>query len=279
MAEPDLIADYLRSLRDCLRWRSDAADLVDEAEDHLRLSAERLARECGDPLEAQRLTLTRFGDPTVVALAFATAPTGGVVMPTQFTRTAGKVALVAALGWLVLAVVGAYATGAITPYSDATYLVSAVVATMAVAATAIALVGMLVRAGERSGPWMFAAVALSCLSLVAAALVTWGIVVWGLLIWLACAIALGRMRAIGVTTRPLDWALVAAWPVSLGLWLLVDLLELGPLDSYGDYPAAAAAGIAALGVLMAVGLFSVGRQLAAEIPAGVPRETAPAAPA
>ena len=279
MAESDLIADYLRSLRDCLRWRSDAADLIDEAEDHLRLSAERIARECGDPLEAQRLTLTRFGDPTVVALAFATAPTGGVVMPTQFTRAAGKVAMVAALGWLVLAVVGAYATGAITSYSDSTYLWSSLVATVSVAATAIALIGMLVRAGERSGPWMFAAVALSCLSLAATAFMTWGIVMWGLLIWLTCAIALGRMRAAGVTTRPLDWALLAAWPASLGVWVLVHQLELGPLDTYGEYPAAAAVGITTLGVLMAVGLLSVGRRLAAEVPADLPRQTAPAAPA
>ena len=89
MAEPDLIADYLRSLRQCLRWRPDAADLIDEAEDHLRLSAERIARECGDPLQAQRITLTRFGDPAVVARAFATATPGGLIMPTPFTRTAG----------------------------------------------------------------------------------------------------------------------------------------------------------------------------------------------
>jgi len=277
VAEPDLIADYLRSLRDCLRWRPDAADLIDEAEDHLRLSAERIARECGDPLQAQRITLTRFGDPAVVARAFATA--GGLTMPTPFTRTAGKIAAFAALGWLALAVVGAYATGAVTPYSDSTYAWSSVVATVTVAATAVALVGILVRAGERFGPWMFAAVALSCLSLAAAAAVTWGIVGWGLLIWLACAIALGRLRAAGAATRPLDWALLAAWPVSLGLWLLVDLLQLGPLDSYGEYPASAATGIAVLGVLMAVGLASIGLRLAAEVPAGLPRETAPAAPA
>ena len=99
------------------------------------------------------------------------------------------------------------------------------------------------------------------------------------MIWLACAIALGRMRAAGVPTRPLDWALLAAWPVSLGLWVLVDLLQLGPLDSYGEYPAAAAVGIATLGVLMAVGLFSVGRRLAAEVPADLPREASPVAPA
>ena len=200
-------------------------------------------------------------------------------MPTPLTRTAGKIAVFAALGWLTLAVVGLYSTGAVTPYSDSTYAWSSVVATVTVAATAVALVGMLVRAGERFGPWMFAAVALSCLSLAAAALVTWGIVMWGLLIWLACAIALGRMRAAGVTTRPLDWALLAAWPASLGVWVLVHQLELGPLDTYGEYPAAAAVGITTLGVLMAVGLFSVGRRLAAEVPAELPRQTAPAAPA
>jgi small-conductance mechanosensitive channel len=277
VAEPDLIADYLRSLRDCLRSRPDAADLVDEAEDHLRLSTERIARECGDALQAQRITLTRFGDPAVVARAFATA--GGLTMPTPFTRAAGKVAVLAALGWLVLAVVGAYSTGAITPYSESTYAWSSVVATATVAATAVALIGMLVRAGERFGPWMFAAVALSSLSLVAAALVTWGIVVWALLIWLACSIALGRMRAVGGATRPLDWALLAAWPVSLGLWLLVERLQLGPLDSYGDYPAASATGIAVLGVLMAAGLASIGLRLAAEVPADLPRQSAPAAPA
>ncbi len=267
MAEPDLIADYLRSLRECLRWRPDAADLIDEAEDHLRLSAERIARECGDPLEAQRLTLTRFGDPAVVARAFATA--GGLTMPTPFTRTAGKLAVFAALGWLALAVVGAYATGA----SPVLRLHVRLVLGRRDGGRGrhrVALVGMLVRAGERSGPWMFAAVALSCLSLAAAAVMTWGIVMWGLLIWLTCAIALGRMRAAGVTTRPLDWALFAAWPASLGLWVLVDQLELGPLDTYGEYPAAAAAGVATLGVLMAVGLLSVGRRLAAEVPADLP---------
>ena len=108
MAEPDLIEAYLIHLRGCLRFRRDADDVVAEAEDHVRESVERLCRSGADPITAQRITLERFGDPTVVARGLSVTAHGGIAMPTPFTRAAGTAALASALAWALAAVALAF---------------------------------------------------------------------------------------------------------------------------------------------------------------------------
>ena len=93
MADYALIDDYLKGLRALVLWRRDVDDLVDELEDHLCSAVEQSeARGTATEL-AQQNTLERFGDAGELAAAFASAPKGGLAVPTQFTKDAGGAAL------------------------------------------------------------------------------------------------------------------------------------------------------------------------------------------
>ena len=77
MAGYDLIDTYLTGLRDRIRWRSDADEVVDELRDHLYSAMdEGAARSTDDTADQQRL-LARFGDQHQVATALATTPRVG----------------------------------------------------------------------------------------------------------------------------------------------------------------------------------------------------------
>ena len=59
-----------------------------------------------------------------------------------------------------------------------------------------------------------------------------------------------------------SWSL--AWPLALLGFIVADWMRLGDVDTYGDYPAAATAGLAIGGVLFAAGLLPLGRWLRSE---------------
>ncbi len=99
MAEYVLIDGYVDTLRTRVRWRRDVDDLVAEVEDHLYSTVERFEATGTDSQLAQRKTLERFGDPDLVADAFASTPRGGIAVPTKFTRFAGLAAIFASVSW------------------------------------------------------------------------------------------------------------------------------------------------------------------------------------
>ena len=101
MAEYVLIDGYVDTLRTRVRWRRDVDDLVAEVEDHLYSTVERLEATGTDTQLAQRKTLDRFGDPDLMADAFASTPRGGIAVPTKFSKTAGTAAIVASALWVV----------------------------------------------------------------------------------------------------------------------------------------------------------------------------------
>ncbi len=86
MARYALIDGYLDSMRSTIRWRRDLDDLVAEMEDHLYSTTEQLLARGTDVVDAQRATLARFGDPKVLAAAYASNHRGGIAVPTIFTR-------------------------------------------------------------------------------------------------------------------------------------------------------------------------------------------------
>ena len=100
MAGYALIDSHLEKVRAGLAHRADVAEVIAELEDHLYSAAERAEADGAEVRAAQEATLARFGDPGVVATAFATNARGGVAVPTSFTRSAGSVALVGAFLWL-----------------------------------------------------------------------------------------------------------------------------------------------------------------------------------
>ena len=176
MAEPDLIETYLQELNRCLGRRGDAADDVAEAADHLREATERLELAGVDPVDAQRRALERFGDPVIVARALSMSSTGGIAMPTHFTRTAGTAAVIAAVGWLV-----AIATVAILDIFESqlpAYLLFAVVVGVTGVSTVLALAGLNSRAGGRRDAWTVIAVGLAIVAALMLVVVAWAWIVW-----------------------------------------------------------------------------------------------------
>ena len=275
MAEPDLIDRYLSELRLSLKSRDDLADLLAEVEDHLREAVDRLIRPGFDPQEAQRHTLDRFGDSAVVARAFAVTPSGGIAMPTAFTRTAGATALGAAVLWLAAAAVNWWASDLYATWTQERYVVLTVFAGLAAVGTVVVLAGMLSRAGRRDAV-MAAAMVLGILAVVAMVVMTWAWAIWGLLFAAAFLLAVPRLHVATGRRRIADWALVVGWPVGFVVMVLTDTVGMGRPDYWGDYPLGMVTAFGILAVLTGIGLVSVGRGLLAEEPVESPQPIAQA---
>jgi hypothetical protein len=95
-----LIDAYLRTLQARLAWRNDSSEIDDEMRDHLYCAVEELEASGMDADAAQHRVLSRFGDPAAVAASFATSGSKGLALPTQFTRSAGGAAMIAASLWV-----------------------------------------------------------------------------------------------------------------------------------------------------------------------------------
>lgn len=262
MAEPDLIEVYLTDLHRCIRFRRDAAEVVAEAEDHVREAVERLCRAGADPISAQRITLERFGDPVVVARALSTTAHGGIAMPTAFTRAAGTVALASALAWVLAA--AALTVNGVRGGDDGQYVLFAIPAMIAAVTAAVALAGLLARAGGRRDPGTVLALVLACSAAAMMVVAAWAWLVWTMLISAAALIAVLRARSAVVGAGSTDWLLVAAWPAGLLTFLVADRMRVGDVDTYGDYPGALAAGFLVGAAMFAVGLAPLGRWLRSE---------------
>jgi hypothetical protein len=261
MAEPDLIESYLTHLHRSLRLRRDADEVVAEAEDHVREAVERLCRSGADPITAQRITLDRFGDPMVVARALSTTAHGGIAMPTPFTRAAGTAALASALAW-VLAAAG-LSLGGLQGMGENLYLTFLIPVVIAAATTAVAVAGLLSRAGGRRDFGTIVGLVLA-FSAAAMMVLAWAWLVWTMLIAAAALIAVLKARSALVGAGATDWLLVAAWPAALATFLIADRMRLGDVDTYGDYPGAFLAGFLVGTTLFVGGLVPLGRWLRAE---------------
>ena len=268
MAQPGVIDAYVARLRASLRWRPDAEDLADEAEDHLRETAARLVREGLDPDEAAARAVARFGDSTEIAHAFATTPSGGTAMPTSVTRTCGTVGVAAALCWLLAALVPVLGLTERFTWSDlAAYLAFMALAALAAAMTTVVVTGLLVRSGGLGGV-VAAAVLLGALAATVSILgVTWAWPIGGLVFAATFAGLVWRLRSTHTRSAATDWLAVAAWPVGVVVFVALTRLEVGPLDEYGDRPVAYAVGFATGALLFAAALLRLGTWARSEVPA------------
>jgi hypothetical protein len=109
VAGDGLIAAYLRELRASVSHLRDADDLVAEAEDHLRETAERL-RDGRTEAEAEAEAIARFGSATYVARVCASEAKRGAAVPTRRTCWAG-LSLFLAPVLLVGGTIGNWSTG------------------------------------------------------------------------------------------------------------------------------------------------------------------------
>lgn len=100
MAEHAVIDRYLTELEREVRWVRDAEDIIEEVADHLLEAVAIHTRRGLDRVAAQKRALTEFGDPTLVGRAFASARSGGIAVPTEFTRRSGVALVASSFLWL-----------------------------------------------------------------------------------------------------------------------------------------------------------------------------------
>ncbi len=267
MAGYDLIDDYLAALRRRLTWRIDVDDVIAEAEDHLVSAVERAIDDGATHERAQHQVLARFGDSTTVAAAFAATSTGGLAMPTKFTKMAGLAAMVAAALWVIAA--SAWVLDEVLDRSgsagDALVYVAFASLVGAAVATAVLVVGLNRRHGGL-GP--LGAIGLALVGLgTLATLLFWFVMGWGVLFALGMLLVAAAVNARGVAPTGPTVAFGGAWLVGVVTWSVLRYLEVGTRDEWGDYPIVSPAAVAVAAVILAPGLIGLGRWLRAETPA------------
>jgi len=261
MADSDLISEYVTALRTSLRSRPDVDDLASEVDDHLRCAAVRLQARGLDPATAQREVLARFGDATLVSHAFATTASGGTVMPTRLTRTAGTFAIAAAVAWVAVAPAALICAGSAD--WQAHYFILALTALVASVCTTVALFGLLRRAGS-AGVLAAVALTLAILGTVVLGVVTWAWLVGVAFLTIASIIIVREMHRARIGTLPGRVLLIAAWPIGVAVAVALEALRVGPIDSYGDAYLGQLIGLATGALLYAAGVFVSGRWLRSE---------------
>jgi hypothetical protein len=275
MANYALIDGYLESMRSSIRWRRDLDDVIAEIEDHLISATERFEARGSDRVNAQQRTLDEFGDPKVLAVAFASTPTGGIAVPTTFTNSAGVMAIGSAVAWIIALVAIAIAAG----LPDATGVDPDQF--VANGQTIVFMIGWIALLG--AGGMMFVAMiglyrrhgSLGILGLAGLGITGLGVltllIAWAFALWMTL-IGLGVLLfAISLLRRDISprlWTVVWGGGMAVGAttWYVLRFLEVGTPDRYGDYPIAFAFALPIGIVIMAIGLIGMGRWLHSEEP-------------
>jgi hypothetical protein len=275
MADYVLIDGYLESLRSSIRWCRDLDDVIAEMEDHLISATERFEARGTERMAAQQRTLDQFGDPKILAVAFASTPTGGLAVPTTFTKSAGLFAIVSAVAWIIGLV--AVATSAGLP--DATGVdpeqfvansqtLAFIIGSASLLAGGVLMLVSMIGLYRRHGS--LGILGIGGLAVTGLGVVTL-LVAWAFALWMTL-IGIGVLLfAISLLRRDLSprlWTSVWGGGMAVGAvtWFVLRGLEIGNPDQWGDYPLAVAFALPIGIVIMAIGLAGVGRWLRNEEP-------------
>ena len=205
MAGDDLIAAYLRELRVSVAHLRDADDMVAEAEDHLRETAERL-RDGRTDAEAAAEAIARFGSAPYVAKVCTVESKRGAAVPTLRTRVAG-LSLFLAPVLLIGGTIGNYSTGKTFVHGVWVFL-----SALSLPALLFGLWGLRKRHGGLGRAGLIAFVAAVVAWPVAMPFAYFGLVVFPVLLGLAVLVfAVEMLRARILPVMPL--VLLAASPV------------------------------------------------------------------
>ena len=271
MAHYALIDGYLDVMRREINWRRDLDDVVSEMEDHLYTSVEYLVARGHEPDTAQRATLDRFGEPTVLAAVYASTPTGGLAVPTSGTQRAGTISIVAGALWLLAATV--YMLSRINDIrgGDGWQTYYAIFFATILGASLLTVLVMWLGIHKRSG-------GLGVLGYVGLAVTGLGVVstllAWAVFLWmaiLAVGLAVFGIAVLRAGVAP-TWSTVfvsTGFTIGFAAFVALNALELGPTDSFGDHPIAWGISGTIGMVIVAIGLVGWGTWLKSEEPADI----------
>jgi hypothetical protein len=264
VAEYALIDGYLDALRTQVRWRKDVEDLVAEVEDHLYSTVERFEARGTDPKLAQRQTLDRFGDPDLMAEAFASTPQGGIAVPTKFTNTAGFAGIAASALWVAVAAI--FWIGSAGDFDDTPVgLVFVASIVGAGALTVWATAGLRQRLGGLGALGLIGLVIVGIG--VAASVFFWAIPFWMGLQGLGMLLVAVGAWPMGVAPKPATAAYGSGMMLGAVTFVVLRAMEVGPVDEWGDYEVAWQAGLTVGVLITAAGLLGLGIWLRKEEPA------------
>jgi hypothetical protein len=268
-----LIDAYLRTLQVRLAWRNDSSEIDDEVRDHLYCAVEELEVSGIDAEAAQHQVLSRFGDPAAFAASFATSGSKGLALPTQFTRSVGGAAIIAASLWVATAsawfvsVLLEKDSGVWEGRAQMIWMLGAGLLLGATTLTVVVLVGLHSRHGGL-GVVGYLGLALGGVGTVAS-LVGWFVHGWGALIGFGSLIVAGAMLKRGIAPRIPTVAFGCGWLLAGGANALLWKLEVGWRDNFGDYPLVIALSLTVGAGVFAAGLVGLGQWLRHEEPANV----------
>lgn len=200
-------------------------------------------------------------------------------MPTRYTIRAGLFGLVAGGLWLLgsvtyLLMILTDGTGTLNLNWQVFYAMFSAAILAAGVLTVLSMVGVSKRSG---GLGFFAIAGLAIVVLgVAASVLAWAVPFWmgvqgvGLVVF-------GGVALMNGTAPKLPTMLIASgFIVGVITFVVLNVAEVGPTDSYGDTPLAWGIGGAVGMVLVAAGLIGWGRWLRAEEPADIDQTAVPA---
>ncbi len=233
---PDPIGAYLIELRHSLRNQADVEDLVAESEDHLREAVAKQLIGGIDPVRAQQLVLTQFGEPRLVANALVRSRTRTLPEPSAFSVLAGRTGIAAALGWLA-SLAATYWSATKPSWQPDDYLWVQATAGISTALTALLILGLIARAGALRTISSAVSVVLLAFALAGNAQLTWMWPISNLFIAAALTVGIGLGRQAQVPGLTSGWAFSGAliWPLATGVAIAGRSLGIGPLDEWGEY--------------------------------------------
>ena len=270
MGDFALIEGYIDTFRKTVSWRPDFDDVVAELTDHLMVSVETEIAIGVDPIEAQRMSLDRFGEPRLVSRAFASTHVGGVAVPTVKTRRYGlfgMIGAVAMLGFFIAMLVTTVPMlereGMTGNELDPLWQLWVAGSFLGFAGVALLILGIKERHGGTMGRWAWVSFGLAA----AAAIVMiapWMVPVGALLAGLATLIAGSHMLGEGRAPRFAAVLFSSGLLVAMAAWIVIQQIGVGVRDYWGDPVLPRIVAYATVISLFVPGYFLVGRWLYSE---------------
>lgn len=277
MGDFALIDSYLSTFHKAVSWRPDSDDVLAELTDHLMVSVEREIAFGADPVDAQRRSLEKFGEPRIVSRAFASTHAGGVAVPTEKTKRYGLLGMIGSASMLVLVIMLLVQT---VPMLEVAGLTGAdldpwplwvAVSFIGFAGVPLLVLGLKDRHGGTMGRWAWVAFGLATAGAIVM-IAPWMLPGGALLAGVATLIVGAHMLGEGRSPRLPSALFASGLLIALAAWVVVQLAGAGVRDYWGDLVLPRVVAFAAIGILFVPGYFLIGRWLYTE-PAADESET------
>lgn len=236
MADRTLIDRYLGELRREIRWVRNAEDILEEVADHLLEAVATFTRRGLDRRSAEQRALTEFGDPTLVGRAFASSTTGGIAVPTTFTRRAGVALMASSLFWLtgIALIYFAHVADRTRPWEELPQTLWTIGAISLLAAGGLLVIGVLGVNRRHGGAFGLSGRIVLWLAVLTAvaSFAAWAWGSWLTTLGVGALLLAATLAGSDIAPRPPGWLIGAGGALAAGsAWLfeiaLADEIELG----------------------------------------------------